>query len=55
MKASSAVGSAAALAGGIALPFKSKPVAAAVAENVDEKIVSDFPFDSHHLMVLAGC
>lgn len=39
MKASSAVGSAAALAGGIALPFKSKPVAAAVAENVDEKIV----------------
>ncbi|MEZ9028287.1 DMSO/selenate family reductase complex A subunit, partial [Vibrio cyclitrophicus] len=39
MKASSAVGSAAALTGGIALPFKSKPVAAAVAENVDEKIV----------------
>ena len=39
MKASSAVGSAAALAGGIALPFKSKPVAAAVAENVDGKIV----------------
>ncbi len=39
MKASSAVGSAAALAGGIALPFKSKPVAAAVAESVDEKIV----------------
>ena len=39
MKASSAVGSAAALASGIALPFKSKPVAAAVAENVDEKIV----------------
>ena len=39
IKASSAVGSAAAIAGGISLPFTSKPVVAAVAQPTDEKIV----------------
>ncbi|NOH95157.1 DmsA/YnfE/YnfF family dimethyl sulfoxide reductase [Vibrio sp. 99-70-13A1] len=39
MKASSAVGSAAVLASGVSLPFKSKPVAAAVSENIEEKVV----------------
>ncbi|WP_117233010.1 DmsA/YnfE/YnfF family dimethyl sulfoxide reductase [Vibrio maerlii] len=39
IKASSAVGSAAALAGGISLPFKSKPVSAAESMSSDEKVV----------------
>ncbi|MEJ6123882.1 dimethyl sulfoxide reductase subunit A [Vibrio sp. 2-Bac 85] len=39
IKASSAVVSTAALASGISLPFRSNPVAAAVSDQVDEKVV----------------